>query len=56
MNQNKAVSKTDSSCIETVQFYFSCFFIVLKNRLLSFGMALPTALVKTFFKSIKQKP
>jgi hypothetical protein len=32
------VSKADTCCIRIVQFHDYCFFTVLKNRLLDFGM------------------
>ncbi len=34
------VSKADSCCIKTEQFYQRLFFSMLKNNLLDFGMAL----------------
>jgi len=43
------VSKTDTCCIKSAQFYKSYFFTMLKNRLLDFGMAFNNKKMKNKF-------
>lgn len=54
MNIN--VSKTNTCCIKTVQFYIDLFFRILKNKPLDFGMALyKEGIENNILKSIKNK-